>query len=98
MIVENKLNSLEKANDISSKLLSFITEETKNFDCSDDPAEQIYLGCHIAGNLIAKICISLQGYGKIYGINKMTSDFTLQYISSIAKEHIDINSAKEAFK
>lgn len=91
MIVANKEATLEKANDISSKIISLITEETKSFDCEDDPAEQIYLACHIVGSLLAKISISLKNYADIYGIDSLTYNSVSEWINTIANEHIKVN-------
>lgn len=92
MIVANKEKSLEKANDIARQIIKFIGEETKNFDCEDDPAEQIYLACHIMGNLLAKTCISLESYGKIYGISNLTYASISEWINVIASENIKLNT------
>jgi histidinol dehydrogenase len=91
MIVADKVASLEKANEIASKLLSLIIEESKKFNCDDDPAEQIYLGCHIIGSLLAKLSISLENFGKIYAIPNMTTKSINEWINLIAGEHILIN-------
>lgn len=91
MIVANKEASIEKANEISHKLLSVITEESKDFKCEDDPAEQIYLGCHVIGSLMAKICLSLKNYGDIYGIPSLTTESISEWITTISDEHIKAN-------
>jgi hypothetical protein len=91
MIVENKELTIEKANDISSKLILMISSESKSFVCEDDPAEQIYLGCHILGSLLAKVCISLEGYGQIYGIKNLNKESIMEWINKIANENIGLN-------
>jgi hypothetical protein len=88
MIVKDKVISLVKANEISVKIMKIISEETKNFHPDDDPAEQIYLACHILGNLKSKILISLEGYGKIYGISNMTIKSINEWISNISNEYL----------
>ncbi len=92
MIIADKEASLEKANEISAKLLSFITEEIKAFNCDDDPAEQIYLGCHIIASLLARLTISLKNFGDIYSILNLTTDSIIQWIITITNEHIKINA------
>lgn len=92
MIVENKEATLNKANEISSKLLKIIIEDTKDFNCEDDPAEQIYLISHVIGNLLAKSCLSLEEYGKIYGIENLTYDSILEWITLITKEMIQVKN------
>ena len=91
MIVSDKKATLDKANELSSKIIYLITEETKNFVCEDDPAEQIYLGCHVVGNLLAKISVSLENYGTIYGITGLTCDSISDWINLISREHIKLN-------
>lgn len=96
MIVEDKIATIEKANEISKRLMEVISEESKNFNDADDPAEQIYLGCHIIGNLLAKICISLETYGQIYSINNLNCESISKWINVIANEHVELNKNKEA--
>lgn len=88
MIVENKEETLKKANEVSTKILSLIIKETKDFFCDDDPAEQIYLGCHIVGGLLTKMCISLEEYGKIYGIPNLDIKKVKEFINTISDEYI----------
>ena len=90
MIVENKELTLNKANEIASKLLKIIIEDTKDFNCQDDPAEQIYLISHIIGNLLNKSCLSLEEYGKIYGIENLTFESILEWITLITKEIVKV--------
>lgn len=94
MIVENKEITLEAANKISSKIISIIQEEAKDFGDSDDPAEQIYLASHILGSLIAKVAISLKNYGDMYSISSLTTTSIIEWIIAIANENIKINEGK----
>lgn len=91
MIVQNKQATLEKANDISSKLMTLMSDELKSFTPSDDPAEQIYLACHTIGNLLAKIYISLDGYAKIYNIAGLNKDTIKDWVCLICDENLKIN-------
>jgi hypothetical protein len=91
MIVADKEKSLKKADEIAIKILDLITEETKDFQCEDDPAEHSYLAVHAMGNIIARICMSLEGYGNIYGIPNMTSDAIQSWIHIISNEYLKIN-------
>lgn len=91
MIVANKEKSIALANELSKKLLAIMTEELKNFDCPDDPAEQVYLGVHTVAALFARVCISIDNFGRIYGIPKMTPEIIISWINSVAKEHIELN-------
>jgi len=91
MIVKDKQSTIVKANEVSTKLIEKMNALTIDFDCDDDPAEQIYLACHIVGSLTAKICLSLHGYGKTYGIPKMNYNNINDWIESITKEYIRSN-------
>lgn len=91
MIVSDKEASLKKANEISNKILALIIEEIKNFSCDDDPAEQIYLECHVVGNLLAKICISLENFGETYSIPNLSTKSINEWINIIAEENIKFN-------
>ena len=90
-VVENKQASIEKANEISSKIMNLIAEETKKFDCDDDPAEQIYLACHIAGCFLSKVCLSLEGYAEIYDIKNLDCKSVSEWINVISNETISLN-------
>ena len=93
MIVSDKSATLEKADEISYKLVEIIANGSKEFECYDDPAENIYLSVHILGNLIAKIAIALQSYGSdIYGIQQLNPETTVEWIAAIANEHIKVNT------
>ncbi len=87
-VVKDKELTLLKADEIASMIIKLIGEETKNFHPEDDPAEQIYLGCHVLGNLYAKILISLEGYGKIYGIANLSIKSIGEWVDQISKEYI----------
>jgi hypothetical protein len=91
MIVKDKESTINLANQISSKLLSIITEEIKTLNISEDPAEQIYLGSHIVGSLFSKVVLALEGYGKIYNIGGLNADSIYDWINVIAKENIELN-------
>lgn len=91
MIVQDKVATMHKAHEVSAKIISMITNETKDFTCEDDPAEQIYLACHILGSLTAKILISLEGYGKIYAIPNLTIASIKEWTDLIAREHLKNN-------
>jgi hypothetical protein len=91
MIVENKEKSLYKADEISKKIMSLISNELKEFNPSDDPAEQIYICLHTVGILLTKIVTVLVGYGKIYNIKGLNEDIIYKWIGIIAKENIELN-------
>lgn len=88
MIVKDKELTLIKADEITSMIMKLISEETKNFFPDDDPAEQIYLGCHVMGSLLAKILISLEGYGNIYGIPNLTIKSMSEWVNQITTEYV----------
>ena len=94
MIVENQTATIEHANEISNQLTSVINKEVKKF-VSNDPAEHIYLVCHTAANFLARMCLTLEGYGTIYGISNLTLDEIFKWVEAIAREHIKINSREK---
>lgn len=89
MIVENKEETLNKANKISSKIIRFISNEFEKEEVTADPAENAYLSCHIIGILLAKTCVSLEGYGETYGIPNFNIDLIKGWINEIAKENLE---------
>jgi len=91
MIVRDKAASLAKANEVTGKILAIITNESKDFITEDDPSENIYLAIHILGNLFAKVCISLEGFGKIYNIPNLTSESIKEWIDVVVLEYLKIN-------
>jgi hypothetical protein len=95
MIIADKKATIAKADEVAIKILSLITDEVKNFKCDDDPAEHAYLTMHIIGNLTSRICLILEGYSHVYGIEKMMVDSIHSWITEIAKEHIKFNKKNE---
>lgn len=92
MIVEDKLKTIEKAKEISSKFFKIINDEVKEFKCDDDPAEQMYLASHIAGIFLSQVCVAMDSYGKIYGIPNLNFSVVKEWINIIADENIKLNS------
>lgn len=92
MIVRDKKASIVKANEVASKIITMILQESESFIVEAEPAENIYLAVHIVGNLISKICMSLEGFGKIYAIPNMNSKAIKTWIDLIAKEHLKLNN------
>jgi len=88
MIVRDKTASILKADEAATKLLRMIRTECHDFNAEDDPAEQIYLGVHILGNLLAKMCVALSGYGETYAIANVMPEKTRDWILVISKEHL----------
>ena len=98
MIVQDKVASLTKAFDISSKILSFMAREIKKFASDDDPAEKIYLACHIVGHLNAKVLISLDGYAQTYAIEDLNTEKLKEWTGIITNEYIEEYIKTEADK
>lgn len=92
MIVEDKEYTLKKANEISSIVIKLIMRKLKKLNIADDPAEQTYITCHIMGILNSKICLGLEGYGKIYSIPNMDRKAIYKWIERITEENINLNS------
>ena len=92
MIVKKQKETIEKAAEIGTKVVGLISKEISIYGCEDDPAESIYLSVHILGNLLAKVYLSLENYGEIYGIPNLTIKSLKEWINTIADEHIKINT------
>lgn len=86
--VKDRVKSIQKSQEIADKFMLLITEEIKSWTGEDDPSEHIYLLAHIAGIINSKICITLEGYGKVYGIPKLTCEEAFRWSSVISKEFI----------
>lgn len=91
MIIENQEEARNKANKISDELLTRICKDAADFGSTDDPAEKIYFLAHLTGQIVAKVCISLEEYGKIYGIENFSSESIHEWIKVITKEIIKLN-------
>jgi hypothetical protein len=90
MIVKDKMLTIVKADEIANQLLKIIKTESSDFspqDQASDPSEQIYLGVHIMGNLLAKMCELLEGYGLTYTMDTITKTKAQDWIHFIANEH-----------
>lgn len=90
-IVEDKGSSIEKADLIAMKVMALVSDEIRDHLCSDDPAENSYLAAHIMGNLYARMCLSLEGYQNIYGIDGMNAAAVQSWIHIIASEYLHAN-------
>jgi hypothetical protein len=88
-IVKDKVVTIHKAHEISNLLLQTIQKESLDFASPDDPAELIYLNVHVAGALLAKMCILLEGYGQTYAIPNMRLDMLKEWIVIIASEYLE---------
>lgn len=88
MIVKDKEKTLTKADEIAVKIIDLIKDEVTTFECEDDPAEFIYLYVHIAGNVVAKICVILYLYSKIYAIPNVDPKSINEWIDATIKEYI----------
>lgn len=91
MIVKDREKSIATAHSISGDLLEMITKELKDFSGEDDPAEQIYLGLHTIGSLLARMCISIRNYGEVYNIENLNIEAIKGWIDIIFKEYIKLN-------
>jgi hypothetical protein len=91
-IVKDKMATILRADEIAAKLADIIKKEADDFDCDDDPAEFIYLTIHTMGNLLAKICVSLEGYGHTYGIPSLTIKAIQEWVKVIMKDNIALKT------
>jgi hypothetical protein len=88
MIVEDKEKTIQKADEIAIEALKFISKQMEEYSCIDDPAEQVYLAVHTIGNLTARMCETLDGYSKTYGIERMDKKTVLKWINAIIKAYM----------
>lgn len=86
MIVKDVALTIERAHDISLKMINIYSEETLKFNDDGDPAEQIYLTAHTIASLNAKFAMAMEGYGKIYGIENFTTKIFKEWVSKIEDE------------
>lgn len=91
VVVPDKESIIEKANEISKKIISLMYDEIQHFSCDDSPSEQIYLYSHVLGNLLAKISIALDNYSRINSIQNLTYTKIIEFINEISAEHIELN-------
>ena len=84
MIVKDKALTLERANEISDYLLNQLVKKSIESMDGDDPADQIYLAAHIFGQLLCKIALSIEGYGKVYGITGMDAIEFMSWVKEIS--------------
>jgi|ERR1044071_3083898 hypothetical protein len=88
MIVSNKETSISKANELSGELIELIGKRCMEHQGDDDPAENVYLFVHTIGLLNTKVCIALQNYSYVYGIDKMTKETIFDWIKTLTSEYM----------
>lgn len=84
-VVRDEQETLEMANEISSKIVAVIADSAKDFLGEDDPAEHIYLAIQTMACSVGKICVILDNYGKTYGIDRLTNEVIFEQIMKLAK-------------
>lgn len=94
MIVADKKKMTDKSDEIVAKILFLIMKETENYDCEDDPAEYIYLDCHILGHLLARMIVILNNYATAHTIEKLNKKEIIRSIRKVSNEYIKFNKGK----
>jgi len=89
MIIKDQKLIIEKANEISNKLLISSSDLSQEVFCDDDPSENIYLIVHVISSLLAKTCLSLEEHGKTYDIKDFTRIKAKEWIDRVADEYLD---------
>lgn len=89
MIVKDKAATIQKAHEITSIIMKLMAKELEGFHLDDDPAEQIYLTCHVLGNVYARILVILKGYGETYNIPNINFKCITEWIDEITKEYLE---------
>lgn len=95
MIVEDPKKMLKKVDEITLKIIELLKSETINIELNDDPAEHIYLAAHVIGNLTARICMLLEGYSKVYGIEAMDHKKIIDWFEYITQDYITLNNPED---
>ena len=95
MIVADKEKSINKANEISSKIIEMITLECSHFEFEDDPAESIYLMVHTLSILTITMCATLEKYSLTYGIEEMKKEDIYLWIKTATEEYLKQLTEKE---
>ena len=85
-VVKDTKKSLDKADEISNKLLSLIEKEFENCKLEDDPAEYMYLMANITGFFLAKSVLTMAGVGEMYAME----NFDIAFIKKCLIEVCDI--------
>jgi hypothetical protein len=93
MIVKDKIETLKRAEILSADLMTYVgkrcIESSSEYD--DDPAEHIYMSVHAIGMLCTRLALTLEEYGKIYGIENLTAEKIAEWLSLVISEHIEFN-------
>lgn len=90
-VVKDAANSIERANEISKKLLKTITSEILSNETENDPAEQIFLIVHTIVSFALNMCLILEGYGKTYDIPNLDANEIKNWIVKILDEYLKLH-------
>lgn len=94
-IVEDKGKSIEIADEIAMKAMRMISHELREVLGLDDPAENSYIIVHAIGNLTARMCLSLEGYRSVYGIEGMNAPAVQSWIHILTSEYLNMNQKEK---
>lgn len=89
---DNSKKVREAASVVSQVLIKNLQEECEKKTNCGTPAEQIYLMSDSLAILTASICMSLDGFGKTYGIKGLSASSIYDYIQDLTKKMIEIHN------
>ncbi len=88
MIIADKDKTISNAHEISKELIDILAKRCVELQGEDDPAENTYLFVHVSCLLNIKVCIALERYGHIYGIDKMPKETIFEWIKETTGEYL----------
>jgi hypothetical protein len=94
MIVKDKQEILDNANDVSNKFLYTIEKQIKKFLKDEDVASQIYFQIYCVSILMSKISLGIEKFCQMYGNLTLDSNGVINWINEVTKEIVIENSSK----
>lgn len=86
IIPENKQEIYEEAVVLSNSIMNLIMRECLKSTNTKEPSEQIYYVLHTIARVNVRAILSLDGFSKTYGIEKMDKNIINEWLNIITKE------------
>lgn len=87
----------EEAEMLSYKILDLIANDCKDSKNIKSPGEHLYFYVHAIARINVKFILTLDGYAKVYGIEKLDKTVAKKWIDAITNELLEL-CEKEANK
>lgn len=94
MIVKDKQEILNHANNASNKFIYIIEKELNSFLEDEDVASQIYFQIYCVSILMSKISLGIEKFCQMYGNSSLDSTGIINWINEVAKEIVLENAKK----